>query len=124
MAKRFPLLIALTLALTLLSSCPGATSPLVGTWILTRGTNPMGLEIKANGEAESYSIPQGNGHLGGELTWEVEGTRFLIHQFTAGPDYFIYAGRITNNSSIEGNYIGWDGQFAGSNGTWSAVKVN
>lgn len=41
-----------------------------------------GLELKANGEAETFVMPPGTTALSGTFTWEVRGDHFLMFQDT------------------------------------------
>ncbi len=121
MTKRIALLATLILSLVLLPGCPGV-SPLVGIWIFTLGGMDAELELMANGDANSYVLP-GNpaGGLGGTLAWEAYGTEFILRQ-DAGPNFAVFVGRISGDTSISGVWIQWEGQNAGLSGTWTAVK--
>ena len=58
----------------LIAGCPGGPSALVGVWTMTHFGSDKGLELKADGEAVSFTIPPDNTKLTGALTWEATGS--------------------------------------------------
>jgi len=119
MTKRFALLVTLVLLQVLLTGCPGG-SLLVGTWTITVGGD-YGLTLMADGTATSFAIPPLSSGLPGALSWEQNGTEFILRQDGGGPSG-IYAGRLTDNTSMSGGWVLWEGTHTGDGGKWSAVK--
>jgi len=122
MTKRTALLTMLIVSLVILPGCPEG-SGLVGDWtmIVSYIAGDVGLNLLANGEAASFIAPGGSTPLDGTLTWEVNGSEFILRQVIPQGDA-IYIGRLVGDSSISGVFIVWDGQVIGTHGTWSAVK--
>jgi len=120
MIRRISLLTTLALAILCLTGCPGV-SQLVGTWTMTFGGGDFGLTLMADGTATSFAIPPLSSGLLGALTWERNGTEFLLRQDGGGPSV-IYIGRITDNTSISGGWVQWEGNHTGDGGEWNAVK--
>jgi hypothetical protein len=120
MPKHLMLFAALLVTLVFLPGCPGV-SPLVGTWTFTIAGGDYGVTLMANGSATSFAIPPLMSGLLGALSWEQNGTEFLLRQDGGGPSG-IYVGRVTDNSSITGGWVLWEGTHTGEGGAWDAVK--
>jgi hypothetical protein len=118
MQKRILLTGALIVALTILPGCPGGA--LAGLWLVTlsNANTTFGLEMNANGTASPFGAPSS---LGGEFKWELDGTEFFLYQ-TGSTYRKVYAGRVSNNASISGAWVQWEGQSTGESGLWSATK--
>ena len=109
-------LVAATLLL-LLPGCPGAVSAIVGSWIITTGGIDRGLQLNANGEAIPFTV---DSLLLGTFTWEIDGTRVLIHQ-ESGPYKWVWAAELMSETTMEGAWVAWTGSI-GNSSTWTAVK--
>jgi len=121
MKRRIALLSMLILSLVLLPGCPSAGSALVGGWKMTfSGNLHYGIQLNANGEATSFVVDQFT--LGGTLTWDIVGTRVLIHQDIAN-SRTVYAAELTSDTTMSGAYVRWSAQGLGISGTWTAVKL-
>lgn len=118
MTKRIALLSTLILSLVLLPGCPGAVSAFVGSWIITTSSNDWGLQINTNGEAIPFTVDL---NLGGTWTWEVEGTRVVLHQ-AGGIGQNIWAAELTSETTMTGAWLSWEGQDYGNSNTFTAVK--
>jgi hypothetical protein len=118
MVKRVVLTLGLVVAVLFVSGCPGAFSPLVGTWSLSTGGGFFGLELKADGTATSFLMTN---ILSGPLTWEINGSEFTLRHEATNSNY-VYVGRVTDNSSISGAWVIWEGSNIESSDSWSATK--
>ena len=123
MRKRIVMVGLLVVLVLLLPSCPGTPSPLVGVWTLVLGSDTIGLELNADGSASSFPSPD---TLDGVLSWEINGTEFILRRVKENPMgpsvSVLYVGRLVNDSSIYGAWIHWEGGPYGSSGLFSAEK--
>lgn len=120
MTKRIAILTTLILSSVLLPGCPGV-SPLVGTWTFTIAGGDYGFTLMADGTATSFAIPPLMSGLLGALSWEQNGTEFILRQDGGGPSV-LFVGRVVGNTSISGAWVQWEGNHTGDGGEWSAVK--
>ena len=120
MTKRMALLSTLIVSLVLLPGCPGGVSALLGTWVFTINQVATGIELKANGEVELFSIANGP-TLFGTINWEVNGSRFILSQFFSN-NRTAYIAENTSNTMMSGAWVTWAGPGVGGSDTWNAVK--
>ena len=118
MPKRIALLTMLILSLVLLPGCPGAGSALVGSWVITFSNTDYGLQINANGEAIPFMLDQ---IFGGTFTWEVEGTRVLLHHVLGGNEILWTAELTSDTTKMTGAWINYFGAI-GLSETFTAVE--
>ena len=126
MTKRIALFSTLILSIVLLSSCPGGSTVLVGKWAYTYdgGSTEYGIEFFADGTAEPFMIQFADV---GTFTWEVEGTRVVIHQDASTTGFsttYIWAAELSEMDTVmSGARIGWKGVGKGSGKEFLAAKV-
>ena len=119
MAKRIALLTTLIVSLALLPSCPaGVPSALVGAWVITADGTDSGMQINANGEAVPFMLDI---VLSGTWTWEVDGTRVVLHQMNS-VNNAVWVAELTSETAMEGAAIVWKGVSLGNSNTFTAVK--
>lgn len=119
MRKCTALLATLILTLSLLPGCPGAGSPLVGTWRLAWGMAEYGVELLPDGTATSFMI---DGVFEGTLRWWENGDQLVINQ-DFGPTRILFTGSVQNSSTyVEGLSLVWDSANPGTTTSWYANK--
>jgi hypothetical protein len=119
MFPRIAILATLTLSLVFLPGCPGGRAP-VGSWIITWSGIDYGLQLNANGEAVPFMV---DSNLVGTFTWEVDGTRVLMHHVNQSGKR-VWVAELTSDTTMSGAWVGWFGQgVLGASNTWTAVKT-
>lgn len=76
------------------------------------------MQLEANGEAIPFVA---DGLFGGTWTWEVEGTRVLLHQ-VGGGNKRVWAAELTSDTTMTGAWVNWLGVSLGGSNTFTAVK--
>jgi len=117
MNKQLSFLLVAVMLLLMLPGCPTAVSALVGSWIITSNSMDFGLQLNANGQAVPFML---DGILAGTFTWEVDGTRVLLHQ-VSGNNKLVWAAELTSETAMTGAFVFWTGS-AGTSDTFTAVK--
>jgi len=119
MARRIALIAVLIALLPLGSGCPNGASALLGNWTFTVENADTGVTLNSDGSATSFFI---DGMIAGDLSFEVDGSKFILNVSRDDGTETALIGTITSDSTMNGAGIVWAGSDIGDSTLWSAVK--
>lgn len=82
----------------------------MGTWVFTIGGLDLGMQLNANGEAVPYMLDD---ILPGTFTWEVDGTRVILHHVSS-VNKLVWAAELTSETTMNGAAVFWAGSVGSS----------
>ena len=121
--------VAILAVVVAMTGCPSGPPTLaIGTWLFTISETGMAdqhpsLTLLAGGQTQEPMPmpPQADSTFSGTLTWQQNGSSFVLNQVISVNNELQYAGTVQTSTSMSGTWMRTAGGI--DSGTWSATRL-